>query len=229
MTRFSFMSVPTGPISTCRWCASGAARGMPVTAWTVRSADEARRRARPCRPDRFRRVPADNWLSGELTARRLSRDRRDSGRDLERAGAEHRRRPDNPFLDHAFFLALEQSGCATARDRLAAPAYPSRTGRRAGRADAAVISSRIRRANMSSTGAGPTPSSGPAGAIIPSSRARCRSRRSRAASSTPQRRSCRRHLLDAAAELCAARSAPPRCTRPSCPRTRKSWRTRPAG
>ena len=24
-------------------------------------------------------------------------------------------RPDNPFLDHAFFLALEQSGCATAR------------------------------------------------------------------------------------------------------------------
>ena len=23
--------------------------------------------------------------------------------------------PDNPFLDHAFFLALEQSGCAAAR------------------------------------------------------------------------------------------------------------------
>ena len=102
-----------------------ARRGLPVLTWTVRSAADRARAARACRPDHLRGAAGDERRAGRRAARRRRR-RRSTPRIGTAAPA-----PDDPFLSHAFLSALEESGSATARDRLAAAADRDRRRRRA--------------------------------------------------------------------------------------------------
>ena len=85
--------------------------------------------------------------------------------------------PTNPFISHAFLSGSRGERLGHAQDRLAA-ASPLLGGWRAARCSAPcpAISNRTRKANMSSTMAGPTPMSARAAAIIRSSRRRSPSR-----------------------------------------------------
>ena len=130
-----------------------------------------------------------------------------------------RRRLINPFISHAFLLALEDSGSATRETGWLPQHLLLEDGTGALIALHALLSEiALAKANMSSTTAGPTPMSAPAAAIIRSCKPRFRSRRSPAGACSSATATTR-----ASARRCCCRprcksptgSASPRCTSPS--------------
>ncbi len=86
----------------------------------------------------------------------------------------------NPFIAHGFLEGA--GGCGHGRRPFRLDAAPPRAqgrGRRRSSPARPAISSPTARASTCSTAPGPTPTSGPAGATIPSCRSPCRSRRCR--------------------------------------------------
>ena len=129
----------------------------PREAWSPdddgRLPDTHRRRASPI-------SPAERWA-------------RLSGASRGQPGTAY-----NPFVSHAFLSCAGGIRLGNGRHRLARPASAAGRGATARfSAPCRPISRTTARANTSSTTAGPTPSSGPAGATIRSSRFPCPSRR----------------------------------------------------
>ena len=167
--------------STCRRCELFRSPGMPVTAGRS-VAEQARRRA-AAHADQIvfeGFEPAECLTTRSPRAMHRRRRGHPGSEIVERACAFDRRasRTTRSSITPSFWRS-KQSGCATPAHRLAAAAHLllRRWTGAAGRADAAVSESRTRRANMSSTMAGPMPSSAPAAATTPSCSARSRSPR----------------------------------------------------